>query len=209
MKIQPIVEGHGEVGAFPELLRRLISEAQAWEIQIGRPIRSTRGRLVREIELKKAVRLALLQQDCRAILILFDGDDDCPALLGPTVQDWAADAAGSMPCEVVIAHREYEAWFLAAIESLRGKRNIREDALSHPHQERPRSAMWHLEDRMHAVASYLETADQPALSALFSLEDAHRRCRSFRKLVSSFGLLVRSMGQEIGEWPPASWTDDS
>ena len=58
MKIQPIVEGHGEVGAFPELLRRLISEAQAWEIQIGRPIRSTRGRLVREIELKKAVRLA-------------------------------------------------------------------------------------------------------------------------------------------------------
>ena len=28
MKIQPIVEGHGEVEALPVLLRRLIDEAQ-------------------------------------------------------------------------------------------------------------------------------------------------------------------------------------
>ncbi|MCY3681537.1 MAG: hypothetical protein OXH16_09065 [Gemmatimonadetes bacterium] len=38
-KIQPIVEGHGEVVAAPVLLRRLIAEAKAWEIDIGRPIR--------------------------------------------------------------------------------------------------------------------------------------------------------------------------
>ena len=28
MKIQPIVEGHGDVAAFPVLLRRLVAEAQ-------------------------------------------------------------------------------------------------------------------------------------------------------------------------------------
>ena len=209
MKIQPIVEGHGEVKAVPELLRRLISESQAWAVEIGRPIRRTRSQLVRETEVKKVVRLALRQQGCRAILILFDGDSDCPAHLGPTVQQWAAEAAGKAPCEVIIAHREYEAWFLAAIESLRGMRDIRDDACSHPHPERPRGAKEQLEDRMQAGASYLETTDQVALSALFSLADAHRRCRSFRKLVSSFGRLVRSIGQETGEWPPASWTEDS
>ncbi len=40
MIIQPIVEGYGEVEAFPVLLRRFVEEAQAWTVNIGRPIRS-------------------------------------------------------------------------------------------------------------------------------------------------------------------------
>ena len=35
---------------------------------------------------------------------------------------------------------------------------------------------------------------------------AHRRCRSFRKLTSSFGALLRAMGHEVTPWPPAAWT---
>ena len=35
MIIQPIVEGYGEVAAFPVLLRRLVEEAQAWNVSIG------------------------------------------------------------------------------------------------------------------------------------------------------------------------------
>ena len=120
MVIRPIVEGYGEVKAFPVLLRRLVEEAQAWTI--GRPIRRTRSQFVQKAGVEEAVRLALKEQDCGAILFLFDGDDDCPAELGPTVQAWAAAVATHIPCSVVIAHREYEAWFLAAIESLRGYR---------------------------------------------------------------------------------------
>ena len=60
-KIQPIVEGHGEVAAAPVLLRRLIAEAKAWEIDIGRPIRRNRSQLVKQSELEQSVRLALLQ----------------------------------------------------------------------------------------------------------------------------------------------------
>ena len=207
MKIQPIVEGHGDVAALPVLLRRLVEEAQAWSIDIGRPIRKPRGQLVREAEVKQAIRLALLQPDCCAILILFDGDKDCPAELGPTVQAWAATAAADVPCGVVIAHREYETWFLAAIESLQGHRGIREDAEPHPEPEHLRGAKEQLEARMHDGMSYLERIDQPALSELFSLSDAYRRSRSFRKLASSFGVLVRSMEQDIGVWPPAAWTE--
>ena len=207
MKIQTIVEGHGDVEAFPVLLRRLISEAQAWKVDVGRPIRKRRHQLVRKEELGPAVQLACMQPECGAVLILFDGDADCPAELGPTVQAWAAASAGDIPCGVVIAHREYEAWFLAALESLRGQRSIRDNAAPHSDPERPRGAKEQLEARMRPGTSYLERTDQPAFSAIFSLSEAYRGSRSFRKLVSSFASLVRSMGQEIAAWPPAAWTE--
>ena len=192
--------------AVPVLLRRLVDEAQAWPVQIGRPIRRPRNQLAGESGVKRAVQLARVQPDCGAILMLFDGDLDCPADLGPTVQGWAADAAAGVPCSVVIAHREYEAWFLAAIESLRGHRNVRSDAEAHPNPEDPRGAKERLEQQMRPGTSYIETTDQPAFSAKLSLSVAYRRSRSFRKLASSFGNLVRSMGHNIDAWPPPTWT---
>ena len=71
--------------------------------------------------------------------------------------------------------------------------------------ENPRGAKELLEKRMGARTSYMERTDQPAFSKTFSLPDAYHRSKSFRKLASSFGLLVRSMGQDIGVWPPAAW----
>ena len=207
MIIQPIVEGHGEVEAIPVLLRRLVDEAQAWTVNIGRPIRRSRSQLVQKAGVEQAVQLALKQQDCGAILFLFDGDDDCPAELGPTVQAWAAAVANNIPCGVVVAHREYEAWFLAAIESLRGYRDVRDDAELHLKPENPRDAKGQLEARMQSGTSYLARTDQPKYSAKFSLSDAYHRSRSFRKLVGSFGILVRSMGEDIGVWPPVAWTE--
>ena len=205
MTIQPIVEGHGDVEAVPVLLRRLVDEAQTWEVGVGRSIRRKRSQLVQKAELQKAVRLALLQPDCTAILILFDADDDCPADLGPEIHGWAGAVAGGMPCEVVLAKREYEAWFLGSIASLRGLRGIRSDAAVHAEPETPRDAKGELEQRMLGASSYFERTDQPALSAKFALPDAHRRCRSFRKLARAFGTLVRAMGVEIAYWPPADW----
>ena len=207
MIIQPIVEGYGEVAAFPVLLRRLVEEAQAWTVSIGRPIRRSRSQLVQKAGVEQTVRLALKQQNCGAILILFDGDDDCPAELGLTVQAWTATVANNIPCGVVIAHREYEAWFLSAIESLRGYRGVLDDAEPHLNPENPRDAKGQLEARMQAGTSYLARTDQPAFSATFSLSDAYRRSRSFRKLASSFGRLVSSMGEDIGVWPPVAWTE--
>ena len=206
MKIQPVVEGHGEVAALPVLLRRLRDVAGSWDVAIGRPVLWPRGRLVKEESLIKAVRIAIRQRDCRGVLILLDSDDDCPAELGPAMKLWAERESGGFPCEVVVAHREFETWFLAAIESLRGQRGIREDASVHSAPETPRDAKGQLEARMVAGRSYLETTDQPALSDLFSLRDAHRRSRSFRKFADSFAALLRGMGRDVGVWPPPSWT---
>lgn len=205
MNIQPIVEGYGDVLAFPVLLRRLLAEAGRPTIGVGRPIRRRRHELIREFDVQKAVRLAISKHHCRAILILFDGNSDCPAELGPAVRAWATASADGIPCEVVLAHREYEAWFLAAIESIRGRRGILSDAESHPSPEDPRGAKEQLEARMQADISYIETTDQPALSALFSMSDAYRRSRSFRKLTGSIGALLSSLHQDVGTWPPPEW----
>ena len=202
--IEPIVEGHGDVEAFPILLRRLLWRAEAWSVCVGRPIRWSRARLASKNGVMEAVELARIQ-DCHAILVLFDGDDDCPAELGPAVQSWASEAARGIPCEVCIAHREYEAWFLATADSLRGHRSVRTDATPHPSPDDPRGAKRELERRMKR-GDYKETIHQPAFSDMFCLSHAFRRSRSFRKLVESVGSLLSAMGQQTGGWPPPSWT---
>lgn len=143
MTIVPIVEGHGDAAAVPVLLRRLVN-AEAWhEVRIDQPIRCNRSQLVKEAELKRRVRLARLRKDCGAVLIVFDSDDDCPVELAAKVREWAVDVAGPV-CEVVLAKREYEAWFLATVESLRTHPSVRSDAQSHPDPESPetRRAYW-------------------------------------------------------------------
>jgi hypothetical protein len=205
MSIQPIVEGYGEVAAVPVLLRRLRDEAQAFVLKVNPPIRRKRWEFANEAAVRKAVRLALLQPECDAILILFDSDDDCPKELAPRIHDWARAEAGPTPCAVVMAHREYEAWFLAAIESLRGRRGIRLDANSHPSPESPRAAKGLLEERMIPGRSYHETADQAALTALFDMASAFTRCRSFRRMVTAFGVLVAGAGAALTKWPPDEW----
>ncbi|MGH8674709.1 MAG: DUF4276 family protein [Burkholderiales bacterium] len=205
MIIQPIVEGQGDVSAVPLLLRRLRDEAQIWELDVGKPHRRRRTQLVNRDSLRSAVRVAALRADCAGILVLFDADDDCPAELAPTLEEWAREAAGTIPCAVVMANREYEAWFLASIETLRGRSDVLPEAASHADPEAPRDAKGELERRMRSGASYSATVDQPGMTAHLDLESAYRRCRSFRKLVSAFGALAGAAGMAPAVWPPAAW----
>jgi hypothetical protein len=205
MMIQPIVEGQGEEAAVPLLLRRLQEAAEAWGFQVGRPHRRRRSQLVKKDSLQTAVRVAVLREDCVGVLVVFDADDDCPKELAPTLEQWAEEAAGGKASAVVMANREYEAWFLASIEALRGTAAILSDANSHPNPESPRDAKGELERRMSGNASYSPTVDQATLTAHLDLESAYRRCRSFRKLVAAFGELAAAAGVAPSAWPPAAW----
>jgi len=80
---------------------------------------------------------------------------------------------------VVLAKCEFEAWFLAAAESLRGERGLGHDLVSPGDPEGIRGAKEWLRGRM-TGATYSETLDQPALTARFDL-DAARRADSFDK----------------------------
>ncbi|MCI0379367.1 MAG: DUF4276 family protein [Gemmataceae bacterium] len=203
MMIQPIVEGHGEVAAVPILLRRLRDLDELYDLDVQPPIRRHRNEFFDKARLELAIELAK-KQEYDAILLLFDGDgdDDCPKKDAPTILGWAKAAAARIPCAVVMAFREYEAWFLASIESLRDKRGIRRDAVSHPNPEQPKGAKAELEMRMVENRSYHETADQPALSAQFDMRAAYQKCRSFKHLVKVFGELAG-----ISPWPPSTWLE--
>lgn len=140
--------------------------------------------------MRQSIRLALLQEGCSGILVLLDSDDDCPKDLGPQLQHWAQDEAGDVPCAVVMAHREFEAWLLGG------------NALPRPEDVRGAKEVL----RRHlGLQTYSEVADQAGLTARFDLASAYRSCRSFRRMVRAFGLVASEAGASLGDWPPSSW----
>jgi len=60
----------------------------------------------------------------------------------------------------------------------------------------------------HALLLIVDGADQPALSAVFDLRAAYRKCRSFRHLVKVFGELAAAAGTAPQvDWPPSDWLE--
>jgi len=171
MRIACIVEGHGEVEAVPLLVRR-IAEGVAAYPEVLRPMRVPASKLKKQGELERAVELAARKcGDDGAILILLDCDDGCPAELGPLMLDRALQARADRRIGVVLAKREYEAWFLAAAASLAGRRGLPPDLAPPANAEAIRDAKGWLADRMQG-GSYSETTDQAALTAVFDLDQA-------------------------------------
>ena len=182
MRLACIVEGHGEVQAVPILLRRLASALDpTLALQVEQPIRITKSKLLKAGELERAVELAARKVGgAGAILILLDSDEDCPAMLGPDLLARARIARGDVPISVVLAKHEFESWFLAGAESLRGRRGLRDDLEPPAQSENVQGAKEWLADRMIGDHHYVETLDQPALAAILDLAAA-RRADSFDK----------------------------
>jgi hypothetical protein len=158
------------------------------------PLRISRSKLVRGQELERAVEFAARKTAGQGgILILVDSDDDCPAQLAPQLLARARKTRSNLPISVVLAKREFEAWFLASAESLRGRRGLPSDLAPPPDPELIRGAKEWIARRIAGGSTYSEALDQPALTAVFDLDLAAGRSDSFdkcrRKIIS---LIVRS-----------------
>jgi hypothetical protein len=116
------------------------------------------------------------------ILVIVDCDwaDGCPAEDGPMLLKRSVAARGDLPIAVVLAKREFEAWFLAAAESLRGKNGLPTNLESPADPEDVRGAKEWLSNRMPPGRSYAETTDQPAFTETFDM-NAARHSNSFDK----------------------------
>jgi len=185
MKVTAIVEGDGEVAAFPILLRRLRDwlTPNNYVVEITKPIRVRRDRFLNKNE--EFRRMLLLAADkCEQngwILILLDADDDCPAQLGKQIINRAKEVLSEHRISVVLANQEYEAWFIAASESLNGHRGfsiIKNDKIE---PEKIRGAKNWIGIRI-KEGKYREVTDQPAFSAIMDLQQAKDKSRSFSKL---------------------------
>jgi hypothetical protein len=189
--IASIVEGDGEVRALPVLLRRIAQELQVWNIEVPTPYRMSRGKIVMAGGLENVVQAqAYRVADAGGVLVLLDADDDCPASLGPMLHERAVAARPDVPVAVVLANREYEAWFLASAASLAGHRGLSDPLEAPQDPERIRGAKEWLRRIGHCT--YSPTTDQAALTARFDLKVARQNSPSFDKLWREVERLIRT-----------------
>jgi hypothetical protein len=194
--IQPIVEGHGEVEAVPVLLRKLAALMAIAYVDIGRPIRRSRADMVAKDRLAQSIELATLNPRCSGILVLFDADDDCPKTFAPKIQKWAGELAREIPAAVVMANREFEAWFLHSLSSLP---RLRDSSPCPGDPEGIRDAKGVLGERMRR--GYSETADQAKLTSATDWASVHEKSRSARKLIKAVRGLLAGSGLNPSPWP--------
>ena len=176
ISIASIVEGDGEVAALPILLRRLAAELEPFVVVNALPpIRVRRDRFLnKDEELRRQLLLAASKcGDDGWILIVLDADDDCPRQKGADIYGRAREYVPHRRLSVVLANREFEAWFIAAARALDGVRGFAltpgelVDAL-------PRNAKGWIRERMHGK-SYSEMIDQPAFAARIDRSAASAR----------------------------------
>lgn len=177
MKTFLVVEGQGEEAAVPVVVRRIAGNlGKTFEVS-GRPWRENRQRLLMREYLDPILQVG--RRRSSAALIVLDADDDCAIEVAKRIREWAAVLSPGYPVRVVCPVREFEAWFLASAESLRGCRGLPADLARPDQPESIRDAKGWLSARM--PRRYSPTLDQPALSGQFDLQECEQHSRSFRK----------------------------
>lgn len=182
LTLSSIVEGHGEVQAVPILLRRLGQRlAAGLSLNINPPLRIKRDRFLQnQFEFARHVELAARKATpAGAVLILLDAHDDCPAELGPQLLKRAREVRSDVRIAVVLARREFEAWFLAAAVSLRDVVGLSSQIVPPPSPEDISGAKEWLA-RYLPHRKYIAPKHQPAFAGQFDLDSA-RRAPSFDK----------------------------
>ena len=178
---------------MPILLRRIIDQMQSFNIQIAKPWRVKRNKVVKEGELERAIYQGTRDRgNIGAILVVLDADDDCPAKLGPQLMERCRKTT-HLPVAVVLAKIEMEGWFLGGKESLRGVCGISPDAVSPPNPESIRGAKERLSKNMMNRRRYLEVDDQPVLAANIDFDLTKDRCPSFNKFLREVHDLINQL----------------
>ena len=213
------VEGDGERAAVPKLVKRLLTEKQAWDAVQLDPVEPlivghSDGLLKDEgAEWTRFLKVALrTRRDVGGCLLILDGDarprggkEFCAKEAARQLAHYAqAIGAGvTFSVAVVFACQEYESWILAAVESLAGEKlpdgslGIVRDAVA-PEGDleiAPRDAKGAMSRLM--ASGYKPTMHQAPLTELMDLECIRRRSmRSFRRLESAVEQLISAFREQ-------------
>ena len=192
--IVPVVEGDGDVAALPGLLGRILLEmynrSDVLVAQGKTMVVNANGRSTLENRLEKFIQYAQYKPECDAILVLLDTDGDCPVSLAQGLLRRCEKLGLNCPVEIVCAHRCYESWFLASLDTIKGQRGISDTAVLSQAAEDVSSPKQWLTDQMPTGQAYKETIHQASLSRSIDIGTAHRNSRSFRRLCHALEQLL-------------------
>jgi hypothetical protein len=184
----------------PILIRRIVAESRPKVVvDIATTLRVPESSLRRDGQLERHVeRAARLLPGRGGILIVLDCDWEggCPAIDGPDFLDRVQGVRPDLRVAVVLAKREFESWFLAAADSLRGRRGLPANLEAPANPEEIRGAKEWLSSKMPPTRGYSSTTDQPALAALVDIESA-RQADSFDKFYREVERLVTALSKEV------------
>ncbi len=201
--IATVVEGYGEVPSLPKLLYRLAAHHSIHNLRTPKPWREPRDRLIKIGGIEQVVStVAAHVNSAGGVLVVIDADDDCPAQLGPALLQRAQNARPDIPVKVVLAKREFEAWFLTAAPSLAGVHGLAPDLPIPSDPESIRGAKEWLADHRLESRTYKPTIDQKLLVSAFDIDMSRKNSDSFDKFCRDVESLFTS-GRATREAPGA------
>ncbi len=188
LRIFPIVEGQGEGGAVPILLRRIWELLGGEYIEIFTPFRCSKQKLLQASEMMRILDLAISRlgtssfgDDPALIILVLDADNDLPCILGPQILARAKTLRADADVSCVIANVEFETWFVAAAESLARFLDLSGgDAVPRKPEETRQGKGW-IQKRFRGD-KYTPAFDQPRLTQAMDLTLCRSRSPSFDKL---------------------------
>lgn len=182
-RLLAVVEGEGEVAAVPALLARVFQhhERYDWFVDERRTMKVGALAAFRKNIDKYSRYLRIQAPD--AVLIVLDLDDGCP-------MNEAVELASALrlhglpfPVSIVLAHREYEAWFLASLDSIAAEEPLLRGGSYDGEPESPRDCKGRLSAIMPEGQIYKPTLHQARFTRVLNIDAALAGSRSFRRLV--------------------------
>ena len=192
-----VVEGHGDREAALNLVARLAQDLGLAGLHWADPIRGRN--LHQELGIQKAGELVRRKGDAAALLLLRDEDDGCPKELAPMAAEWLRRLSLPFPSAVVLAHREFEAFFLPCLSRMVGRKLVGPEGVERPgllpgsrfngDPESLRGVKEWLSRHMPLGRAYKPTLDQLALARLVDF----RMLRECQPPLPCFGSLERAV----------------
>jgi hypothetical protein len=130
------------------------------------------------------------------VLIVLDSDGACPAESAPALLSPCREARSDCRLALTFAHREFEAWFIAAAESLRGYRGLPKNLVRPSDPESIQDAKGWIK-QLRSERAYSPTIDQAAFASNFALNEARVHAPSFDKFCRDLTDMLRSSGFDI------------
>lgn len=208
-RVVSIVEGRGEgeQHAVPILIRR-VSEDIGLYVDSYKTVPTKRNRFPRFTD-ERTRQIAVARSiagDAGAILVILDSDGEppctdprhrlSPCLLGDDLLNEVRPLAAGLPVAVVMAEREFEAWFVAAAPSLIGKKGLVPGVLSPEHPDAVRDPKgWLTATMADPDQTYSPTADQARFTEQFDMQMARERSPSFDRCYREIERLIRAVCQ--------------